>query len=93
MDSPNLRCTPESGPHLLCDKRRTLCDAELIAEIGNRSFFEQVAFEDGDFLGAGKVTTRLVHGKPPFRYGTLPDHAESGEERFAVDWNREDDSV
>jgi uncharacterized protein (UPF0548 family) len=27
-----------------------------------------------------------------FAYGTLPDHAESGEERFLVEW-REDDSV
>jgi hypothetical protein len=42
-------------------------DAELIAEIGDRSFLEEVASEDGDLLGAGKVTTRLVHGKPPFR--------------------------
>jgi hypothetical protein len=30
-------------------------DAELIAEIGDRSFLEEVAFEDGDLLGAGKV--------------------------------------
>ncbi|MGE5111128.1 MAG: DUF1990 family protein [Acidobacteriaceae bacterium] len=28
-----------------------------------------------------------------FAYGTLADHAESGEERFIVEWNREDDSV
>ncbi len=28
-----------------------------------------------------------------FAYGTLPDHAESGEERFTVEWNRRDDSV
>jgi uncharacterized protein (UPF0548 family) len=28
-----------------------------------------------------------------FAYGTLAEHAESGEERFAVEWNREDDSV
>jgi uncharacterized protein (UPF0548 family) len=28
-----------------------------------------------------------------FAYGTLPEHVESGEERFAVEWNREDDSV
>jgi uncharacterized protein (UPF0548 family) len=28
-----------------------------------------------------------------FAYGTLPDHAESGEERFSVERNREDDSV
>jgi uncharacterized protein (UPF0548 family) len=28
-----------------------------------------------------------------FAYGTLEEHAESGEERFTVEWNREDDSV
>jgi uncharacterized protein (UPF0548 family) len=28
-----------------------------------------------------------------FGYGTLPGHAERGEERFSVEWNREDDSV
>jgi len=28
-----------------------------------------------------------------FAYGTLPDHAESGEERFTVEWNHSDDSV
>jgi hypothetical protein len=42
-------------------------DARLIAEIGDGRFFEKVAFEDGDLLGGGKVTTRLVHEKPPFR--------------------------
>jgi uncharacterized protein (UPF0548 family) len=28
-----------------------------------------------------------------FAYGTLPDHAESGEERFSIEWHRDDDSV
>jgi uncharacterized protein (UPF0548 family) len=28
-----------------------------------------------------------------FGYGTLPEHAESGEERFQVEWHRADDSV
>jgi uncharacterized protein (UPF0548 family) len=28
-----------------------------------------------------------------FAYGTLAEHAESGEERFTVEWNRHDDSV
>jgi uncharacterized protein (UPF0548 family) len=28
-----------------------------------------------------------------FAYGTLPDHAESGEERFLVEWDRESDVV
>jgi uncharacterized protein (UPF0548 family) len=28
-----------------------------------------------------------------FAYGTLPEHAESGEERFTVDWHEDDDAV
>ena len=28
-----------------------------------------------------------------FGYGTLPGHAERGEERFSVEWNREDGCV
>jgi len=28
-----------------------------------------------------------------FAYGTLPDHIESGEERFTVEWHEEDDAV
>lgn len=28
-----------------------------------------------------------------FSYGTLPEHAERGEERFLVEWHRSDDSV
>ena len=28
-----------------------------------------------------------------FAYGTLLDHAEAGEERFLVEWRRDDDSV
>ena len=28
-----------------------------------------------------------------FAYGTLPEHAESGEERFQVEWHEDDDSV
>lgn len=28
-----------------------------------------------------------------FAYGTLPDHIESGEERFTVEWNDKDDTV
>jgi len=28
-----------------------------------------------------------------FAYGTLEDHAESGEERFAVEWDQQGDDV
>jgi uncharacterized protein (UPF0548 family) len=36
---------------------------------------------------AGPVT------KIGFAYGTLPEHAESGEERFIVEWHQQDNSV
>ena len=36
----------------------------------------------------GEATVRFG-----FAYGTLPSHAESGEERFVIEWNRADDSV
>jgi uncharacterized protein (UPF0548 family) len=40
----------------------------------------------------------LVDEKAPvsrfgFAYGTLPQHAESGEERFTIEWHKEDDGV
>jgi len=40
----------------------------------------------------------VVHAVGPvsrygFVYGTLPGHVESGEERFQVEWNRNDDTV
>jgi len=28
-----------------------------------------------------------------FAYGTLPDHVETGEERFTIEWHKDDDSV
>jgi uncharacterized protein (UPF0548 family) len=35
-----------------------------------------------------------AHGRRfGFAYGTLPAHGERGEERFSIDWLREDDSV
>ena len=40
-----------------------------------------VVDEDGDVRRFG------------FAYGTLPDHVEQGEERFMIEWQREDDSV
>ena len=47
-------------------------------------------------LNACRVVYVLEEEEPvrrfTFGYGTLPEHAESGEERFQVEW-REDDSV
>jgi len=48
-------------------------------------------------LNACRVVYVIEEEKPirrfAFGYGTLPEHAESGEERFQVEWNHEDDSV
>lgn len=49
------------------------------------------------WLNAARVVYVLSEDGPVrrfgFAYGTLPDHVESGEERFLVEWNRHDDSV
>ncbi len=42
-------------------------DVEFIAEVGNGDLVDEVPFEDGDFFGISKVTTRPVHVKPPYR--------------------------
>ena len=42
-------------------------DVEFIAKVGNRDLVDEMPFEDGDLLGIGKMTTRLVHEKPPYR--------------------------
>ncbi len=39
------------------------------------------------------VDEQLPIRRSALAYGTLPDHAESGEERFQVEWNADDDSV
>ncbi len=48
-------------------------------------------------LNACRVVYVLDENEPirrfAFAYGTLPDHAESGEERFQVEWHPQDDSV
>jgi uncharacterized protein (UPF0548 family) len=48
-------------------------------------------------LNACRVVYVIEEEKPlrrfAFAYGTLPEHAESGEERFQVEWHPEDDSV
>ena len=36
-------------------------DVEFIAQVGDGNLVDEVTFEDGDLLGAGKMTTRLVH--------------------------------
>ena len=48
-------------------------------------------------LNACRVVYVLEEQQPvprfAFAYGTLPEHAESGEERFQVEWDEKDDSV
>ena len=49
-------------------------------------------------LNAGRIIyvleeERVDVSRTGFAYGTLAGHAEIGEERFVVEWNRADDSV
>lgn len=48
-------------------------------------------------LNACRVVYVVEESEPlcrfAFAYGTLPEHAESGEERFQVEWHADDDSV
>lgn len=48
-------------------------------------------------LNASRVVYVLEESEPvqrfAFAYGTLPEHAECGEERFQVEWRTDDDSV
>lgn len=49
------------------------------------------------WLNACRIVTVVSEDGPAsrfgFAYGTLPDHAGTGEERFLIEWDREDDSV
>ena len=38
-------------------------DVGLVAEVGDRDLLDEMAFKDGDLVGAGEMTTLLVHGK------------------------------
>lgn len=48
-------------------------------------------------LNACRIVETIAEDGPlarfGFRYGTLPDHVERGEEQFVVEWDRADDSV
>jgi uncharacterized protein (UPF0548 family) len=48
-------------------------------------------------LNACRIVYVVAEEGPPtrfgFAYGTLPGHAETGEERFLVEWDRTDDAV
>jgi uncharacterized protein (UPF0548 family) len=44
-------------------------------------------------VGTGDATMAALPARWGFAYGTLPDHAETGEERFTVEWKSDDDSV
>ncbi|HTL52986.1 MAG TPA: DUF1990 domain-containing protein [Planctomycetota bacterium] len=49
--------------------------------------------EKGDEMGDETGEKRNSTARFGFGYGTLPDHPESGEERFLLEWNRADDTV
>ncbi len=37
----------------------------IFTQLGNRNVFDEVLFEDGNLLGAGKMATLFAHNKPP----------------------------
>jgi uncharacterized protein (UPF0548 family) len=49
------------------------------------------------WLNASRIVYVIDEGGPltrfGFAYGTLPEHAESGEERFLIEWERDSDEV
>lgn len=69
--------------------------AETAIEVGAVVAVEAQAFGFSS-LNACRIVYVVAEDKPVkkfgFAYGTLPDHVERGEERFIVEWHR-DDSV
>ena len=68
------------------------------APIENGSVVAVLASHLGFYsLNACRIVNVIDEDRPVrrygFIYGTLPEHAELGEERFTVEWHREDDSV
>ncbi|HZL66756.1 MAG TPA: DUF1990 domain-containing protein [Candidatus Limnocylindrales bacterium] len=68
------------------------------APIAERSNVAVLAHRIGLFwLNACRIVYLIDEDGPTkrfgFAYGTLTEHAESGEERFLVEWNRETDAV
>lgn len=51
----------------------------------------RIVYVDSAVPEAGNVPTESE--RFGFAYGTLPGHAEQGEERFAVEWNRDGDDA
>lgn len=41
-------------------------DVVLIAQVGDRNLVEEMTLEDGNLIGAIKMTTLLGHEEPPF---------------------------
>ena len=46
---------------------RSWIDVGLVAKVGDGDLLDEMAFQDGDLIGAREMTTRLVHEKPPYR--------------------------
>jgi len=40
-------------------------EVEFIAQVGDRDLIDEMPLEDGDLLGAGKMTTQFAHDEPP----------------------------
>jgi uncharacterized protein (UPF0548 family) len=74
----------------------TIVPAGVPLEVGSTVAVKAKAFGSWS-LSAARVVYLVDDNGPVrrfgFAYGTLPDHVERGEERFTIEWNRQDDSV
>lgn len=74
----------------------SIVPAGVAVEVGSTVAVKARAFGTWS-LSAARVVYLIDEGRPVrrfgFAYGTLPDHVETGEERFTVEWYENDDSV
>ena len=75
----------------------TIAPSEVPLEVGATVAIKARAYGTWS-LSASRVIYLIDEERPEvrrfgFAYGTLPDHVETGEERFTVEWQFEDDTV
>lgn len=74
----------------------TIVPRGVVVEVGATVAVKARAFGTWS-LSAARIVYLIDEDGPVIRfgfaYGTLPDHVETGEERFTIEWNAADDSV
>ena len=67
--------------------------AVVAVSVGHFGFFSLNACRIVYVVDVDSAATNAPVSRFGFAYGTLAEHAESGEERFTVEWDRESDRV